>query len=99
MDPLISARRLDLVIVNKKPRTCRIVDLAITADHRVKLKENEKRDKYLGLARELKKTIKHKSDGDTNCNRCARYSHQRIGKRTGRIKRKEHPNDNTVKIG
>ena len=35
-------------------RTCRIVDLAVLADHRVKLKENEKKDKYLELARELK---------------------------------------------
>ena len=38
-----------------KVRTCRIVDFAIPADHMVKLKENEKRDKYLNLARELKK--------------------------------------------
>ena len=28
---------------------------AVPADHRVKLKESEKRDKYLDLARELKK--------------------------------------------
>ena len=34
---------------------CRIVDFAVPADHRVKLKESEKRDKYLDLARELKK--------------------------------------------
>ena len=31
------------------------MDLAVPADHRVKLKENEKRDKYLDLSRELKK--------------------------------------------
>ena len=29
--------------------------LAVPTDHRVKFKENEKRDKYLDLARELKK--------------------------------------------
>ena len=34
-------------------RTCRIVDFAVPADHRVKLKENEKKDKYLNFAREL----------------------------------------------
>ena len=51
-DHLISVRRPDLVI---KKRTCRIVEFAIPADHRVKLKESEKRDKYLDLARELKK--------------------------------------------
>ena len=31
------------------------MDFAVPADHRVKLKENEKKDKYLDLARELKK--------------------------------------------
>ena len=36
------------------------MDFAVTADHRVKLKESEKRDKYLDLARELKKLWKIK---------------------------------------
>ena len=31
------------------------VDFAVPADHRIKLKECEKKDKYLDLARELKK--------------------------------------------
>ena len=31
------------------------MDFAIPADHRVKVKESEKKDKYLHLARELKK--------------------------------------------
>ena len=31
------------------------MDLAVPADYRIKLKESEKKDKYLGLARELKK--------------------------------------------
>ena len=39
----------------KKKRICKIVDFAVTADHRIKLKEREKKDKYLDLARELKK--------------------------------------------
>ena len=51
---LISTRRPDLVIVNyKKKRTYQIVDFAVPVDHRVKLKESEKGDKYLDLA-ELK---------------------------------------------
>ena len=54
-DHLISARRPDLVVINKKKRTSQIVDFAIPADHRVKLKENEKKDKYLDFARGLKK--------------------------------------------
>ena len=32
-----------------------IFDFAVLADHRIKLKECEKKDKYLDLARELKK--------------------------------------------
>ena len=56
-DHLISARRPDLIIINKKKKTriCKIVDFAVPADHRIKLKECEKRDKYIDLAGELKK--------------------------------------------
>ena len=62
-DHLISARRPDLIIINKKKkkrkkkekRICKIVDFAVPADHRIKLKECEKSDKYLDLAKELKK--------------------------------------------
>ena len=54
-DHLISARRSELIIINKKKRTCKIVDFAVPADHRIKLKECEKKDKYLDFARELKK--------------------------------------------
>ena len=52
---IISARRPDLIIINKKKRTFKIVDFAVPADHRIRLKEWEKKDKYLDLARELKK--------------------------------------------
>ena len=56
MDHLISTKRPDPGIINKKKkRTGRIVNFTVPADHRVKLKENEKKDKYLNLARELKK--------------------------------------------
>ena len=56
MDHLIPARRPDLIIINKKKkkRTCKIVDFSVPADHRIKLKECEKRDKHLDLAKELK---------------------------------------------
>ena len=54
MDHLILARRTDLIIINKKKRTCKIVDFTVSADHRVKLKESERKDKYFNLARELK---------------------------------------------
>ena len=49
---LIPARRPDLIIINKKTK---IVDFAVSVDHRINLKESEKKDKYLDLARELKK--------------------------------------------
>ena len=39
----------------KEKRIYKIVDFAVPADHRIKLKECEKKDKYLDLARELKK--------------------------------------------
>ena len=39
----------------QRNRTCKIVDIAVPADHRIKLKKCEKKDKYLDLARELKK--------------------------------------------
>ena len=54
-DHLISTRRPDLIIINKKERICKIVDFAVPADHSIKLKKCEKKDKYLNLARELKK--------------------------------------------
>ena len=36
-------------------RICKIVDFAVPADHRIKLKECEKKDKYLDLKRKLQK--------------------------------------------
>ena len=52
----------------QKNRTCKIVDFAVPADHGIKLKECEKKDKYLDLARELKKTVEHAGENYTNCN-------------------------------
>ena len=58
-DHLISARQPDLVIIKKREGTCKIVDFAVKivdfAEHRVKLKESEKKANYLDHARELKK--------------------------------------------
>ena len=46
-DHLISARRPDIIIINKKkpppPKNCKIVNFAVPADYRIKLKECEKR--------------------------------------------------------
>ena len=55
-DRLISARRQYFMNNNnKKKRTCKIVNLAVSADHTIKLKECEKKVKYFDLPRESKK--------------------------------------------
>ena len=61
-DHLIPARRPDHIKKKKikKKKICKIVDFAVPADHRINLKENEKKDKYLDLARELKKLLNMK---------------------------------------
>ena len=50
------------------------MDFAVPADHRVKLKESEKKNKYLDLARELKKTMEHEDDDYTNRYCCFQYN-------------------------
>ena len=94
--------RPDEVIINKKKITYKIVDFVIPTDNLVKLKENEKRVKYMDLARELKKTMNHESDVDTKCNWRARYSYLRIGTRIGGLGNKgtwgDHPNYTIVEI-
>ena len=34
----------------KKKKSCKIVDFSVPADHKEKLEQNEKKDKYLDLA-------------------------------------------------
>ena len=58
------------MIVNKKrkkKKTCRIVDLAVPVNHRVKIKENQKDRQVLRLCQRTKKTTEHESESD-NCN-------------------------------
>ena len=52
-DHLIMARRPDLIIISKKRELAKLWTLLSGGDHRVK--ESEKKDKYLDLASELKK--------------------------------------------
>ena len=86
-DPLISARSPDLIIINKKKseRICKIIDFAVPADYRIKLKECEKKYKYFDLSRELKKKMEHESDNDTNCDWSFWYNNLRVIKGTGGI--------------
>ena len=80
-----------------------MVDLAVPANHRIKLKECEKNDKYLDLARELKKTMKHEGDNNTNCDWSFWYSNQRIIKVTGGLgilrMSGDHPNYSIIENG
>ena len=55
MDHLILERRSDFIIIKKKKKICKIDSFAVSANHGIKLKECEKKDKYCDLARELKK--------------------------------------------
>ena len=52
-DNVIEARRPDIVIIDKKEKSCIIVDVAVPADVRVHEKEREKVEKYQGLRREI----------------------------------------------
>ena len=90
-DHLMSARRPNLIIINKKARTCRIVDFIVTADH------------VPGPCLGLEKTVEHKSDDYISSNWCSCYSHQRIGTRTGELGNNrtggDYPNYSIVEIG
>ena len=56
-DHLISDRRPFIETVQKiKKRSCRIVDFAVPMNHKTKIKESEKRNKYLDLAKEPRNT-------------------------------------------
>ena len=53
------------MLINEKKRTCHLVEFIIPKTP-VKMKESEKRDKYLDLSREIKKTGEHEDDGNNN---------------------------------
>ena len=50
----IHIKRPDLMLIYKKKRTCYQEDFAVPVHHTVKMKENEKINKYLDPGRELK---------------------------------------------
>ena len=64
------------------------------------MKESEKIDKYLIFLREIKKTVEHEGDGDTNSSWCTWNGPQRFEKETGRNgyqwKNRDPPSDYTV---
>ena len=54
-DHVIEAWRPDLVAVDKKERSCKIIDFAVPGDNRIEEKEKDKIEKYQDLGRELQK--------------------------------------------
>ena len=54
-DHVIEAWRPDLVVVDKKERSCKIIDFAVPGDSRIEEKEKDKIEKYQDLGRELQK--------------------------------------------
>ena len=54
-DHVIQHRRPDIVVLDKKERACKIIDIACPGDGRVELKEKEKIKNYAELRREIKK--------------------------------------------
>ena len=54
-DHVIESRRPDLVVTDKKRRTCKIIEFAVPGDSRIEEKEKEKIEKYQDIRRELQK--------------------------------------------
>ena len=104
-DHLIPARRPNLVIIKKKKNkeNCQRVNFSVPAGHRVKLKESKKRDKYMNLTKELKKTMKHEVAGDTNSIWCTRKDPQGLFKVAERFENwrtsRDYSHYSIVKIG
>ena len=85
-------------MINKRNRTCRIVNFAVRADQRVKLEESKKKNKYQDLAWESKT---HESDGCTNYNWCSCYNGLVQGLEDLEKKRTsgDHPNYSIIENG
>ena len=55
---IIEARRPDLVVVDKKERSCKIIDFTVPGDSRIEEKEKDNTERYQDLGRELQKMLK-----------------------------------------
>ena len=51
----IEAPRPGLVVVDKKGRSCKIIDFAVPGDNKMEEKEKDKIEKYQDLGKELRK--------------------------------------------
>ena len=76
----------------KKRITCHVVIFSVLADHKGKIKESEKRDKYSNPTRKL-------SYGGTNCRSNARNGFKNLERKTRRIenqRKNQHPPDDSI---
>ena len=67
------------MLTRKQPS--HLVDIAVPAEYRVKIKGSKKIEKYLDLAR-AEKSVKLEGDSDTNNDWHTRNSSQALGKKT-----------------
>ena len=100
-DHLISARWQDLILINNKKREfAKLSTLLSLLTTELNMEECEKKDKYLDVARELKKTMEHESDDCTNCDWCFWHSTGRIINGPGGFgswrTSGDHPNDSII---
>ena len=61
-------------LTKQKKRTCCFTDFAASANYCEKIRESERKDKYLDLAREFKKKVEREDQGNTSYNWSARNS-------------------------
>ena len=80
IDRFVPARRPDLVIIDKKENQL-YSEFAVMVDHRVKIKENKKRDTYFDLDQELKKLLCMKITVIPVVNRTLRTIHKGLFRR------------------
>ena len=59
----IEHRRLDIVVIDKEKRECKIIDLAVPGDQNIKVKELEEITKYQDLRLQLQKLWDVKATG------------------------------------
>ena len=74
------------------------MDFAISADYSLKMKGKQKVVKYLNLAGDLKKYVKHVGDSGTNNSWCASKRSPGLGKKAG-VKWKQSKNRDHRKHG
>ena len=101
-DHLMSAEQPNLVIINKKKGTCQIVAFVVLVYNGVKIKESEKRNKYLDRTKDLKKAMENVGYTDANCYLSFWNDHQRLVKGIRFRKQRvngDYPLYSLIKIG